>query len=139
MEITTTTMAMSALSSPPSAASNLPLDADALATAQFSNLMAAPDATPVQPPIATNATVRAAALEAPSMGENILKSLQSVSSEFKQNVSNVTASLEAGTNMGISELLKVQMGLMQMSVQIEMVGKGISRTTQNLDQLVKIQ
>lgn len=139
MEITTTTMAMSALSSPPSAASNLPLDADALATAQFSNLMAAPDATPVQPPVVTDATVRAASLDKPSMGDNILGSLQSMASEFKQNVSHVTATLEVGTNMGISDLLKVQMGLMQMSVQIEMVGKGISRSTQNLDQLVKIQ
>jgi type III secretion system YscI/HrpB-like protein len=31
------------------------------------------------------------------------------------------------------------MGLMQISVQHELVAKGISRSTQNLDQLVKIQ
>ena len=139
MDITTTTMAMGALASPSGAVAKLPLAADALATAQSSNLMAAPEITPVQPPVATDATVRAASLETPSMGDNILNGLQSMASEFKQNVSNVTASLDAGTNMGVSELLKVQMGLMQMSVQIEMVGKGISRSTQNLDQLVKIQ
>ena len=139
MDMTTTTMAMGSLASPPSAVAKLPMAADALATAQFSNLMAAPEITPLQPPVVTDATVRAASLDKPTMGDNILGGLQSMASEFKQNVSHVTASLEAGTNMGISELLKVQMGLMQMSVQIEMVGKGISRSTQNLDQLVKIQ
>jgi type III secretion protein I len=139
MDITTTTMAMGSLASPSTAMAKLPLPADALATAQFSNLMAVPEITPLQPPVATEATVRATSLDKPTMGDNILGGLQSMASEFKQNVSNVTASLEAGTNMGISELLKVQVGLMQMSVQIEMVGKGISRSTQNLDQLVKIQ
>ena len=60
MDITTTTMAMGALASPSGAVAKLPLAADALATAQFSNLMAAPEITPVQPPVASTNTTKAA-------------------------------------------------------------------------------
>ena len=39
----------------------------------------------------------------------------------------------------VAELLKVQVALMQISVQYELIGKAVSRSTQNLDQLVKVQ
>ena len=139
MDITATTMALGSWAVQPSPTVPPPLAPDALATAQFSSLMTVPGAAPMQSQVITEASANLQAIELPSLGDNILKGLQGMASEFKQSMTNVSASLDRGTNMSVSDLFKVQMGLMQMSVQYELIGKGISRSTQNLDQLVKIQ
>jgi type III secretion protein I len=139
MNITATSMALGSLAVQVGPVAPPLLASDALATAQFSDLLAAPGVAPLLPPVITEADNNSIAIAPPTMGDNILKGLQTMASEFKQSMTNVSASLDAGTNMGVSDLLKVQMGLMQMSVQYELIGKGISRSTQNLDQLVKIQ
>ena len=41
--------------------------------------------------------------------------------------------------MGMQDLLKLQLQLVQVSVQYDLVGKAVSRSTQNFDQLVRIQ
>lgn len=73
------------------------------------------------------------------MGDSILASMQSVSSGFKQSMGMVQAALDSGQAMTMSDMLRVQMGLAQVSVQYELVGKAVSRAAQNLDQLVKLQ
>lgn len=45
----------------------------------------------------------------------------------------------ASASLNIQDMLKLQMQLVQTSFQYELVGKAISRSTQNLDQLVRIQ
>ena len=139
MDITATTMALGSWAVQPSPTVLPPLASDALATTQFSSLMTVPGAAPLQSQVVTEASANSATIEHSTMGDNILKGLQGMASEFKQSMANVSASLDPGTNMSVSDLFKVQMGLMQMSVQYELIGKGISRSTQNLDQLVKIQ
>ncbi len=73
-----------------------------------------------------------------TLGDNILKGLQNVSEDFRKSWSNVNATLDGKVDT-ISELLKLQMSMAQMSLQFELVGKGVSRATQNIDQLVKLQ
>lgn len=124
---------------------------NAMAAARFAELMALPPdanvaadavqasggaASPLQ---STNALP---ALDADaSVGDRILNGLQSVSGEFKTSWSEVSKAVTAssGDTMNMQDILKLQLHLVQTSFQYEMVGKVISRSTQNLDQLVRIQ
>lgn len=128
----------------PDAASTGPLGAaDSLAAAQFSQIMqAAPagavDAAGPAPQVA--AASQPLSTEGPrSLGETILSGMQNLSQEFQQSWKTVNAVLDSGSAMTTSDMLKLQMGLTQMSIQYDLVGKAISRSTQNLDQLVKMQ
>lgn len=116
-----------------------PLAADPLATERFAELMGGTQPTA---PAALNESAAALALPPPqdrTMGDSILASMQSVSSGFKQSMGMVQAALDSGQAMTMSDMLRVQMGLAQVSVQYELVGKAVSRAAQNLDQLVKLQ
>lgn len=74
------------------------------------------------------------------MGDRILAGMQSVSGEFQSAWKSVSASLDANAEtMGMHNLLKLQMHLVQVSVQYDLVGKAVSRSTQNFDQLVRVQ
>ena len=74
------------------------------------------------------------------MGDRILAGMQSVSGEFQSAWKSVSASLDANAEtMGMQDLLKLQMHLVQVSVQYVLVGKAVSRSTQNFDQLVRVQ
>jgi type III secretion protein I len=113
-----------------------PAAVDPSATARFSEVMSA------QPTAIADAIDKAyPALPATggTLGESILSGLQNLSSDFRASWQAVNTALDAGPSMTTSELLKMQMGLTQMSIQYDLVGKAISRSTQNLDQLVKLQ
>jgi len=111
--------------------------ADAGAVARFSELMTVPDAADgVDAPAAVEA---AAPTGTATLGDNILGGLQHLSTELQQTWSSVGSALNGAGALGMQDLLKMQLGLSQMSVQYELVGKAVSRSTQNLDQLVKLQ
>lgn len=121
------------------------------ATARFAEIMAAdmPDPTkpsgaapvggfgPV-PPVGSGEAFSAPAVRN-SLGDRILNGLSSASSDFQQSLNKVTAVLDAGEQMSTADLMKLQLNLVQVSIQYDLIGKAISRTTQNIDQMVKIQ
>ena len=126
---------------PPLAVPAAPLAAapDALAKARFSALMQAPPAT-VTPAAQAAAAAASNPAEPHSVGDRILAGMQSVSGEFQSAWKSVSASLDANAEtMGMQDLLKLQMHLVQVSVQYDLVGKAVSRSTQNFDQLVRVQ
>lgn len=140
MDISTVSMALSASANPAPVAPVELQPADERATAQFASMMAAPiPAAELAPVTLTDTSVMVVPVQPPTMGDQILNGLQTVSSELKQSISDVSAALKPGVDVSVSDLLRVQMGLMQVSVTYELVGKGISKSTQNLDQLVKLQ
>ena len=122
---------------------------DAMAAARFAELMAQPaDATAasnaLQPldRMSTQSVSQPPALDADSsVGDRILNGLQSVSGDFRTTWDSVSGVLNstASASLNIQDMLKLQMQLVQTSFQYELVGKAISRSTQNLDQLVRIQ
>lgn len=70
-----------------------------------------------------------------TVGDRILNGLESVSDSFKMSVDKVGA----GTEMpSMADMMRWHTTTMQMSVTFELVGKTISRSTQNIDQLVRI-
>lgn len=139
MEITTT-IATTLASGPGAASAVAPTPvADSLAAQQFADMMRA-DA-PMAPvvPLPAAAADPAVAGGPRSLGDSILNGMQNLSTDFQQSWRTVQAALDGGVQMTMSDMLKLQMGVVQMSVQYDMVGKAISRSTQNIDQLVKMQ
>jgi len=137
MDILATPAVVSTL--PPLAAPAVqPAAPNDLAAARFSALMQAPPAAAT--PTAQAAAAAAHAAEPHSVGDRILAGMQSVSGEFQSAWKSVSASLDANAEtMGMQDLLKLQMHLVQVSVQYDLVGKAVSRSTQNFDQLVRVQ
>ncbi len=111
------------------------------ATQQFAALMQAPAAEPA----AASATA-AAGTPAPvvtgssSVGDKIINGMQNVSNEFRDTWTRVSDTLRADRpEMGMQEMLSLQLHLTQASVQYDLLGKAVSRSTQNFDQLVRVQ
>lgn len=98
---------------------------------------------PAADPAAKGVTIDAGALPAvggQSVGDSILNGMRSLSNEFRSTWGNAQQMLtEKGAEMTLSDMLRMQMQLVQLSFQYELVGKSISRSTQNIESLVKIQ
>ncbi|SAI69981.1 type III secretion protein [Bordetella ansorpii] len=119
----------------------------AQATERFNALMSAPEvgATPapeltgVQAALQSAFAVDGAAPSLPSLGSQILSSLQGTAADFSQRWQGISAGLDQmATAPNISDMLRVQGEMLQVSVQYELVGKAVSRTTQNIDTLVRM-
>ena len=102
----------------------------------------------------TNDSVRADAVDVPNpvtpaqapdpasgIGDRILASLRNVSNSAAHTWSAMgqLGASAGGEDMSVAHLLTIQMGAMQASVQFDYVGKIISRSTQNIDTLIKTQ
>ncbi|MFC7206473.1 EscI/YscI/HrpB family type III secretion system inner rod protein [Comamonas endophytica] len=92
------------------------------------------------PPALAPASVAPAAPDSHSVGDRILQGMQGVSTEMRSAWTKVSDMLSPGHPMlSMQEMLGLQLHLTQASMQFELVGKGISRSTQNFDQLVRVQ
>lgn len=122
----------------PAAAPALSLPA-ADAGARFTELMAA-GAPPAGPAAIPQAIAQAYPASEGSLGDRILRGLNRVQSSFGETVGAVQKSLDPGAPApGVSDLLRLQLSMAQLSLQAELVGKVIGRSTQNIDQLVRMQ
>lgn len=110
------------------------------ASARFSALMEAE--SPQRVPLAVEANGADVFVPPPpesaSLGDAILGGMRQMSSDFSHKWSQVQQMVEQDVT-SLQDLLRMQIGLTQASVQYEMVGKAISKSTQNFDQLVKLQ
>jgi type III secretion protein I len=95
-----------------------------------------------QPPAVATGPLPVPAQDKPSapttLGDAILSGLKSASADISRNWTE-TASAVSNPMITTSEMLRLQVTLIQTSVQYELLGKGISRSTQNLDQILKTQ
>lgn len=121
---------------------------DASATARFAALMQqSPVSAAPLPHEAASAASGAAdvagrsqAVGPQSMGDRILQGMQSVSGDFQAAWKSVNTSLNASaSSVSMQDMMRLQLQLVQVSVQYDLVGKAVSRSTQNFDQLVRIQ
>jgi type III secretion protein I len=123
-----------------------------LASAQFAQIMSKPPpqtgSTSTDPASAAQALSKSSqpdelnlAITPPTMGDSILNGLQNMSSQFKQQITQIEAGLDSmgSGKASISDLLRLQAGMLQVSVQYELIGKVVSKSTQNLDSLLKLQ
>lgn len=138
IDITTLAQAL-----PASAAPTLPrAPAAPEAATRFAELMAAgsADAPPVALSPLAEGVAASVALRPATLGDQVLQGLQKVQGDFQGHLQAVGRLLEPGSAApGVPELLRLQLAMAQVSVQVEVVGKAIGRSTQNLDQLVRMQ
>ncbi len=84
----------------------------------------------------------AAALDAPvaprTLGDAILQGLQSASNDIT-NAWRATGEVLNKPDITVSDMLRVQTMLLQSSVQYELVGKAVSKSTQSLENILKTQ
>lgn len=131
---------------PTVASVNLPRVApDALATAQFAQIMAAPQ-TAASTVIQEGQAVAVApnvprTNESASLGDRILQGLENLSTEFRGSMNSVETALKANVTQAqnLQDMLLLQHQLIRVSYQFDLIGKAVSRATQNIDQLVRMQ
>jgi len=138
---------LSAVLTGPASAPVAPTAPSQLVTERFNAMMAAPE---------TGATAGISGVEgasaglmpalpatlvdaAPTIGNHILSSLRASAGEFSEKWQGVANGLDTmGTQPNMADLLRLQTNLVQASVQYELVGKAVSRSTQNVDALVRM-
>ncbi|KAB0602093.1 type III secretion system inner rod subunit SctI [Castellaniella defragrans] len=139
MEITALTAALGAQALP-AADPVVRTEPARLATERFSALMAAPEAPAAGGVAAALQAAFAAPPEAPpTLGGEILAGLRGVATDFSGKWRDIARGLDGlGAQPAISDMLRLQTELLQVSVQYELVGKAVSRSTQNIDTLVRM-
>ena len=73
-----------------------------------------------------------------SPGAKILQHMNGMRTGLQEAVADLQGTL-ANPNMGAADLLKVQMKLQQVTLQQDLMGKVVSKSEQNVDQLLKGQ
>ena len=107
-------------------------------------VITAPAATPVAiAPVGPTATELARPLvpavasdNKASNGDSILGAMQDLSADTKARFAQVGDVL-AKPNLTMTDLMSLQFTLLQTSLQFEIVSKGISKSTQNLESILK--
>ncbi len=133
-------LAMESLTSAPPATVRAPAPADEVTATRFAEMMK--PALPPDDPAPAAGAARAAGTDPArpaTLGESILEGMNHLSHDFDETRRAVRASLDPGHAMTFSDALRLQLTLTELSIQNELVGKAISRSTQNIDQLVKMQ
>ena len=113
---------------------------DGLAAARFQSLMQTPPAEMTAPAAAAQEAAGAvAAHSTTSLGDRMLAGMQSATSDIQGGWRSVASTLNSTAPMDTREMLQIQLQLSQIAVQYELLGKAVARSTQNIDQLVRIQ
>ncbi len=73
-----------------------------------------------------------------TLGDAILQGLQSASTDIT-NAWRATGEVLNKPDITVSDMLRVQTMLLQSSVQYELVGKAVSKSTQSLENILKTQ
>ncbi|MCY1198926.1 MAG: type III secretion system inner rod subunit SctI [Achromobacter veterisilvae] len=114
-----------------------------LATERFNAVMSAPEAG--APSLTGLQSALQSAFAAPvdaapqTLGNQILASLRSTTTEYSEKWQGISSRMDAiASQPSVADMMRLQADLLQVSVQYEMVGKAVSRTTQNIDSLVRM-
>ncbi|AZZ92388.1 EscI/YscI/HrpB family type III secretion system inner rod protein [Hahella sp. KA22] len=74
-----------------------------------------------------------------TLGDKVLQGMQNVKSGYDQQVEAMQLTLNSADPLNMSDMLKLQMDLAQLTLQGELISKTVSKSTQNLDTLLKSQ
>jgi len=119
------------------AVANLPLREQALAT-DVSRFQAALKGEPGLPPPTPPSTGHAASSETGTLGDAILSGLKSASDDLGQRF-NQAQTLLGNQDLSVADAMRLQLSIMQASMQYELINKGVSKMSQNIDQVLKTQ
>jgi type III secretion protein I len=77
--------------------------------------------------------------ELDGVGAQFLDALGDAKQNISERASNIESSLQSSEAMTPGELMKIQVELAQLTLEQELISKGVSKTTQNVDTLIKAQ
>ncbi len=102
---------------------------------RFSELISAPDAT--------QSIVATSSFEAPqphSLSTMLVAKLDAVGTEFKNNMERAHATFDsAPQDISLVDALKAQYEMAVVTLQIDVVGKGVQKSVQNVETFLKMQ
>lgn len=76
----------------------------------------------------------------PSLGQAILDGMDGVRHQFDSATTGIRHVLEStASDLTIRDMLSIQMQISTLSIQQDLMGKIVGKTTQNVDQLLKAQ
>jgi type III secretion protein I len=73
------------------------------------------------------------------LGETILNGLQNLSSEYEKQAAALNQALQSSNEISVSDMLRAQSALMQVTLHHELVGKFVADGAYYIDELIKIQ
>jgi hypothetical protein len=74
-----------------------------------------------------------------SLGDEILARLDAVGADYKANVARAYTALEKSPRENtVEDLLKMQLDIAVVSLEVEVVGKGVQKSVQHIDTLSKM-
>jgi type III secretion system YscI/HrpB-like protein len=74
-----------------------------------------------------------------SIGDSILRSLDTAGQAYKTRADEINRALNTQGELTTNELLRVQLNLMEASLRVDVLSKAVSKVTQHVDQLTKLQ
>lgn len=108
--------------------------------ARFSNMVSEGGVTSIE---AVDPMLSVSSATKPSgsaMGEMLVAKLDAVGSEFKANMVRAHEEMnKAPDQVSLQDILKLEYEFAVISLQIDVVGKGVQKAVQNFDTLVKMQ
>jgi type III secretion apparatus protein, YscI/HrpB, C-terminal domain len=140
MEIAAISSALMAQSLPAAAPAARP-EPLALAAERFNAVMNAPEPGRLAgvPAAVQSAFAAAPAVQESTLGGQILAGLRGATADFSAKWQNIANALDGmGAQPAISDMLRLQTQLVQVTVQYELVGKAVARSTQNIDTMVRM-
>jgi type III secretion system YscI/HrpB-like protein len=103
--------------------------------ARFTDVLQAPQAPLDVPPAAP-----VAGSEPGHLGDAILRSMENAGREYIARTQEIHAALsERGQEISTTALLRLQVQLTDASMFVDLLGKAVSKATQHVDQLTKLQ
>lgn len=103
--------------------------------ARFTDVLQPPQAPMDMPPVAPSTAV-----EPGHLGDAILRSMEGAGREYMARTQEIHAALtERGQEISTTALLRLQVQLTDASMFVDLLGKAVSKATQHVDQLTKLQ
>jgi hypothetical protein len=106
-----------------------------------SAMLAAPSTAPVQPqsaPVAAAADALPPVTRGGTLGDVILDRLESSSTHVRNAWAEAEQTFNQ-TDLKMSDMLKLQMTVLEASIHYDLISKGIAKANQGLDQMLKTQ
>lgn len=112
-------------------------DSDA---ARFSDVLKAPPQAPLDAPMDAMPIAPSSVGEPGHLGDAILRSMETAGREYAAKTQEIHMALtERGQELTASGLLRLQVQLTDASMFVDLLGKAVSKATQHVDQLTKLQ
>lgn len=95
-----------------------------------------------QPQVVANPAVvpTNSAIDPKSLGDVLLKRLDVVGNNFTKNIQRTHQILDTlPSDLRVQDMMRLQLEMASISLEVELVGKGVQKAVQHVDQLTKLQ